>query len=194
MVKDLEEYINKLKLGEELFCDFHCIINVYDMWKREKSKGLSKKNEIVWAESLNVNLKSLYELDDVKNKIEKTLENYGISIQNEIETPDEQSGPVTEQDLVDQNYILKFMIAGAFYPNYYRTQTRDDDRDLQRLTKNPLTTISVRLLSRNPRIILKLVIHFRMFFNRFRNFRRMRITHFSIIIKLKPHLNDALLT
>ena len=104
-----------------------------------------KMEEKRWVERQNLNIKALYEIQDLKKKIEKSLEIYDIRIDNEIENVDKNYVPCTEQDLIDENYILKFMIAGAFYPNYYRTKVRENDNDLQRVLscKNPLTTIAV---------------------------------------------------
>lgn len=42
-------------------------------------------------------------------------------------------------------YIIKFIVAGAFYPNYFKTEPADPDTVVRTLNgKNPKTTVVVR--------------------------------------------------
>jgi hypothetical protein len=111
-ILDLENYVTKLSWSNGLFCDFNLIVNVYNLWVYGKERRKSKREEQFWAERSNLNLKSLYQLEALKEKIEKALSNYGISKENEIEC-NSRRDIATEQDLVDENFVLKFMIAGA---------------------------------------------------------------------------------
>jgi hypothetical protein len=111
-ILDLENYLTRLSWSNGLFCDFNLIVNVYNLWVFDRERRKSKKEEKLWAERSNLNLKSLYQLEALKEKIEKTLNNYGISIENEIERNSKRD-IATEQDLVDENFVLKFMVAGA---------------------------------------------------------------------------------
>ena len=147
---DFEFYTTKLSWSEGLFCDFSLIVNVYNLWISNKEKRKSKEEEKKWAERSNLNLKSIYEMEDLKKKIEKTLLNEGICLESETDW-NFKKDLHTEQDLVDENYVIKFMIAGAFYPYYYKTRPRTSEDDIMRTLscKNPLTTIAISRFPNN---------------------------------------------
>jgi ATP-dependent RNA helicase TDRD9 len=50
----------------------------------------------------------------------------------------------SEEEAVNDQYIIKFIVAGAFYPNYFRT-TRVDESQCQRMLsrKDPKSTVAV---------------------------------------------------
>ncbi len=52
-------------------------------------------------------------------EIEKRLEKQGIIVNNNFVIEDEP--PTSEEDALDQNYLIKFMVTGAFYPTYFST-------------------------------------------------------------------------
>ncbi len=52
--------------------------------------------------------------------------------------------PTSEEDALDQNYLIKFIVAGAFYPNYFSTVPIDRNQVTRDLNgKNERTTVQV---------------------------------------------------
>jgi hypothetical protein len=52
--------------------------------------------------------------------------------------------PTSEEDALDQNYLIKFIVTGAFYPNYFSTVPIDRNQVTRDLNgKNERTTVQV---------------------------------------------------
>ena len=84
-------------------------------------------------------------MEKVKSEIEKRLREKGVNVDDEI--PNSQDIPITtEEEALDQKYIIKFIVAGAFYPNYFSTIPADGDNVNRTLNgKNERTTVQVIL-------------------------------------------------
>ena len=74
------------------------------------------------------------------------MKEFNIHVENDIKLPDnaENNAITSELEAIDQKYIIKFIIAGSFYPNYFKTEPADPNHVIRTLNaKNPKTTVAV---------------------------------------------------
>lgn len=73
------------------------------------------------------------------------MREYNIHVNNDISLSDDKDVVSSESEAMDQMYIIKFIVTGAFYPNYFKTVPADPDYVVRTLNgKNPKTTVVVK--------------------------------------------------
>lgn len=160
---NLEHLKSKLAYSNGLNCDFVSIVNAYNYWthfEANMAPRMSYNEKREHFKNCGLDYKRLKELDRVKRKIEERLRNdYGMTY-DETESaldmsglacPEDLNNTITEDAYIDQCYIIKFMVAAAFYPNYYKTnviQSENVERELN--SKDPKSTVCVRGFSQLP--------------------------------------------
>lgn len=112
----------KLKWSQDSTSDCIAFLNVYNMWMSEKvNRHLNtKKVEKAWADRHFVQLRVLYEISTTIDELEKRLEQSNVKITTGVENFDDPRHP-------EYAFIIKTIIAGAFYPNYFHNTNIGDD-------------------------------------------------------------------
>ena len=145
-----EYYKGKYFFSSGLMSDFTCILNAYNLWKAHKKYSRMNKKEMEkWCHDHNLDLKNLQEADKIRHEIEKRLnERFGLKVEEELKDIRElgfaKKDVMDPQAAVDEYYILNFMIAGAFYPNYFYSNPNSEIEIVKMLNgKDPKRTVAV---------------------------------------------------
>lgn len=136
---NLEAFRSQWFWAQGEFCDCLTILNAYNLWEDYQQKGTFARREDMerWAKSNMIDLYRLREVRELKNEIEKRLKEFKIECNrnvNERKRIYEREGFRTgddydiddENDVERNNLILKILIAGAFYPNYFQSSINDE--------------------------------------------------------------------
>jgi ATP-dependent RNA helicase TDRD9 len=111
-------------------CDCICILNAYNVYESMKANGhFSRAGEdLKWAKKNMIELGRLREAEKLKLELESRLQHINIHCTRDIKlndpnysalNPDAYNIDDPHNDLESNYLILKMMIAGAFYPNYF---------------------------------------------------------------------------
>jgi ATP-dependent RNA helicase TDRD9 len=110
----MEAYSAKSHWTNTSTSDCLAYLNAYTVWRKEiLSNRLKKKSssERVWAKRNFIEIKVMHEVDYLVNELTNRLESLGIK---------ETIGPwKIVHDEIERSFLLKIVIAGAFYPNYF---------------------------------------------------------------------------
>ncbi|KAJ8674355.1 hypothetical protein QAD02_005617 [Eretmocerus hayati] len=119
--KRLEAYSAKIYWADGTTCDCLTFLNAYRTWQNEIVSARFKKKsakEQSWAERNFIQIKVMHEVDYLIRELTMRLERLGIK-----ETVGSEK---VQMDDTDRGLILKIVIAGAFYPNYFIRNTPAD--------------------------------------------------------------------
>lgn len=119
----LRTYAAKLTWSENSSSDCISFLNVYNTWMYKKASNRLSSDAVEkrWAQSYHLQIRVLREIQAFVREITQRLRNLGIS---ETVGLDRVFWNKDEYPL-----ILKIVIAGAFYPNYYTRSVDLDERD-----------------------------------------------------------------
>lgn len=109
----LEAYNKKLLWSDGSCSDLIALLNLYQVHRSYKREGSFKKphDELIWCKSNQVSLRGFREWQLLIDEITARLKRYGI---------EESSGPTKVMlSSIEKPTILKVVISGAFYPNYF---------------------------------------------------------------------------
>ena len=113
-LKRLEAYNAKVNWADGTTSDSIAFLNAYSVWHSEITANRMKKksvNERSWASRNFIQVRVIHEVDYLVSELTNRLEKLGIK---------ETMGPnKIVLDAVDRGFVLKVVIAGAFYPNYF---------------------------------------------------------------------------
>jgi ATP-dependent RNA helicase TDRD9 len=144
-----ETFKKQFYFANGLQCDFNAILNAYNFWKSleaEKRRGI-RRNIKKHLEDNGLDYRSLRELETVKRKIEDRLKQYDLVIETE-ENFDFTGAPIEsakDEEILNNYYLIKLMVAGAFYPNYYKTNLIDEKNVIRDLSgRDPHSTVCVK--------------------------------------------------
>lgn len=127
----LESFTAKWLWSDGWMCDCLSILNAYNVYESLKQRGaFSRRGEDVrWAKSHMIEINRIREVEQLKNELESRLRELNIVCNRhvKINQPGSRINPpsasteynIDNEDMVTQNMILKMIIAGAFYPNYF---------------------------------------------------------------------------
>ncbi|KAL0112947.1 hypothetical protein PUN28_012296 [Cardiocondyla obscurior] len=122
-------YHEKLHWAANSDSDSIAYLNAFKVWRNEKVKRHIKnpKDEKEWARRNSLRVRSLREMDAFINEINHKLRDFGIT---------DTMGPKKDAwENENRIFILKFIIAGAFYPNYFVKfphNVNDRKRDIEK--------------------------------------------------------------
>ncbi|XP_011696838.1 PREDICTED: putative ATP-dependent RNA helicase TDRD9 [Wasmannia auropunctata] len=108
-------YYEKLHWSAGSDSDCIACLNAFKVWRNDKANRriTNPYQEKEWARRRSLRVRSLREIDAFIAEITHKLRMFGIS---ETMGPDK----ITWDNLcIDTYFVLKFIIAGAFYPNYF---------------------------------------------------------------------------
>lgn len=135
-------YHEKLHWSANSDSDNIACLNAFKVWRNDKANRRisSPYEEKEWARRKSLRVRSLREIDAFITEITCKLHNFGI-------TETMGSTKNTWENLnIDRTFVLKFIIAGAFYPNYFIKfphNINDHNRDVERTLafRDPTNTI-----------------------------------------------------
>ena len=135
-LNDLKTYSNKMRWANDSSCDMLASLNAFKRWKHYKTNvgfGIPEKQ---WAKKMCVEWKRFREVDELVEDLRKRLLNYNIQTHRNIY--------MIEEIEKDNELIMKLVIAGAFYPNYFNSQEIDEAEATKTMSgHNPCTTVVV---------------------------------------------------
>ncbi|KAI8129774.1 putative ATP-dependent RNA helicase spindle-E [Lucilia cuprina] len=121
---DCDAYIQKLLWADGSGSDLFAILKSYKVWKsmREQNSLREEEGEHAWAKRFYINLRTIKEMHLLVQELKERLANLNFKEQTTYQR-------VHWMDR-EKTIILKIIIAGAFYPNYFtRTSLNDTERD-----------------------------------------------------------------
>ncbi|CAG9565445.1 unnamed protein product [Danaus chrysippus] len=116
----LNAYNSKLTWADGSTSDCIALLNVYKVWNHLRQQKYFKQqgtNEVQWARRFYVQVRALRELDDMVKEIRARLSREGI---------EQGASPWNKQELP---LVLKVVLAGAFYPQYFTQASTDESRE-----------------------------------------------------------------
>jgi len=126
----LESFKAKWLWSQGWMCDCLCILNAYNLYESSKKRGLfhNQAEEFKWAQTNMIQLDRIREVEKLIGELNNRLKNMNIRCNREdsyFSSNRGESYNSEKDDLVNQNLILKMIIAGAFYPNYFNSHKVD---------------------------------------------------------------------
>ncbi|XP_012057161.1 PREDICTED: probable ATP-dependent RNA helicase spindle-E [Atta cephalotes] len=138
-------YHEKMHWSAKSDSDSIACLNAFKVWQNDKAnRRINNPNqEREWARRKSLRVRSLREIDAFISEIKFKLYRFGIK---------ETTGPekITWESLfIDRYFVIKFIIAGAFYPNYfvkfpYNVNERKQDIKKMLADRDPTNTIILR--------------------------------------------------
>ncbi|XP_060606288.1 ATP-dependent RNA helicase TDRD9-like isoform X2 [Ruditapes philippinarum] len=153
----LEAYRHKLEWANGSQSDSIAILNAYKTWERKREQGEFKRSggggEVGWGKNYYLQIRRLKEIQELIKDIEKRLMKFNIM------RP--QHAPVYAHTLSEdqEKLLLKVVLCGAFYPNYFVKGEIDEMESLKALSgRDPLNTVMVKGLPANQGTLYKQVV------------------------------------
>ncbi|XP_026315205.1 probable ATP-dependent RNA helicase spindle-E [Hyposmocoma kahamanoa] len=118
----LNAYNSKLTWADGSTSDCIAFLNVYKVWTHLRQQQYFRQqhgNEVQWARRFYVQIRSLKELDDLVRELKLRLSREGIDISKE-------GSPWDKNELA---LVLKIIMAGAVYPQYFVQVSQDESRE-----------------------------------------------------------------
>lgn len=138
-------YNEKLYWAGQSDSDSIACLNAFKVWRNDKANRriTNPHEEREWAKRKSLRVKSLREIDAFVTELTMKLRNFGI------EETMGSSKSTWESCTIEQAFIIKIIIAGAFYPNYFvkfPSKVEDCKRYVERALayRDPLTTVILR--------------------------------------------------
>ncbi|XP_022106993.1 putative ATP-dependent RNA helicase TDRD9 [Acanthaster planci] len=137
----LKAYGAKLDWANNSFSDCIAILNAFTQWDNlRQTKGFLRAgmNERKWGEKHMIQINRIREVMDVIKELSDRLAKFNIQL------PRGKHKKPSQSDHGEDRLILKIVLAGAFYPNYFSCEQPDEAQALKQLSgKDPCTTVMV---------------------------------------------------
>ncbi|XP_024080639.1 probable ATP-dependent RNA helicase spindle-E [Cimex lectularius] len=200
--QQLAAYSSKLSWADSSFSDPVAFLNVYWLWRHKTTMGMFKRtgaiSEHEWAKKYFVQVKSLKEIARLENEILERLKRLNIEVGRE----EIQNDLYTEKD---KALILKLVLAGAAYPNFFSRSTPDEKEAVKILGgRDPFSTIYLTNFPPNqpgPLYIQSIKKHFNhcgsginvSFDGSFKVYLQFESSHTSIDGAIKDHITGKIM-
>lgn len=159
--KHLEAYRHKHEWAAGSSSDCIAILNAYKEWEKRKMLGDFRRRsqkEVAWGRMHFLQIKRLYEVQELVKELESRLAN--LNIQKPRQTPNYRHRFSEDQERL----LLKVIMAGAFYPNYFIKEPIDEQESNRIMSgHDPFNTVMVKGLPANQGSLYKTAVedHFR---------------------------------
>lgn len=143
---ELESYKHKLAWATDTFSDSLCYLNAYRTWQRqvELKAFRSQRDELQWGRDGYIQIRDIKKVQELVIDLTRRLKDMNVF------TPTRPFLRPANKDAARDEIILKLVLCGAFYPNYFEEVPGDEklaDREMSGY--NPFTTIMVKGLPAN---------------------------------------------
>ena len=147
----LEHFVTKLVYSRHLNCDFNIIVNVYDFWEsfNQQNPRLKRPERELVAQRYGLDFRRLQEMTNLVKKITQSLAEFKLTVEAppkpiKFETMSSVES-IDEEEILNECYMIKFMVAGAFYPHYNKTALIEEKSVIKELNgRNPHNTVYLR--------------------------------------------------
>ena len=144
--RDLDTYKSKLAWADRSMCDLFAARNAFLMYRQHSLRTRGRTGHMEeWATSNFIQLRHAREIEGLIQEIKSRLEGRNICTESapNIFIPDDE-----------KELLLKVMIAGAFYPNYFFRRRLEEQNVLRSLTShNPLNSVIIGGLPQNEGVL-----------------------------------------
>ncbi|KAL1485276.1 hypothetical protein MTO96_047366, partial [Rhipicephalus appendiculatus] len=147
--KLLEAYKSRMAWAEGSFSDCLAMLKAYKVWQDMRMQGAFSRrgglNEREWASRNFLQYKRLLEVEQLVQEIQMRLVKFNIHC---LDRPNR--APLNpDQHLI----ILRMVICGAFYPNYFYQEDLDEAACCRGLMTDPLSTVILNGIPQNQGIL-----------------------------------------
>ncbi|XP_049276280.1 ATP-dependent RNA helicase TDRD9, partial [Rhipicephalus sanguineus] len=147
--KLLEAYKSRMAWAEGSFSDCLAMLKAYKVWQDMRMQGAFSRrgglNEREWASRNFLQYKRLLEVEQLVQEIQMRLVKFNIHC---LDRPNR--APLNpDQHLI----ILRMVICGAFYPNYFYQEDLDEAACCRGLMTDPLCTVILNGIPQNQGIL-----------------------------------------
>lgn len=147
--KLLEAYKSRMAWAEGSFSDCLGMLKAYKVWQDMRMQGAFSRrgglNEREWASRNFLQYKRLLEIEQLVKEIEMRLSKFNI---HTVERPNR--APLNQDEHL---VILRIVICGAFYPNYFYQEDIDEAVCCRGLMTDPLCTVILNGIPQNQGIL-----------------------------------------
>ncbi|XP_077997158.1 ATP-dependent RNA helicase TDRD9-like [Glandiceps talaboti] len=140
----LDAYRSKMAWADWSFSDLIAMLNAYKAWEEGVQSGEFRRTgqaEVQWGRKNLIQIKRIKEVAELAKELKERLARHNIRVPR---------GPNMERNMyitdpVQDLLILKLVLCGAFYPNYFVCGPADEAEAVRALSgKDPLTTVMVK--------------------------------------------------
>ncbi|XP_071832619.1 ATP-dependent RNA helicase TDRD9-like [Apostichopus japonicus] len=140
--RHLEAYKARMRWANGSFSDPIAILNGYLQWEHSNQSGMflrSRNSEKDWCRKNMIEMTTIREVAKLIGELSERLKNFNISL------PRENPRNKTEADQMEDMMVLKMVLSGAMYPNYFSLVPSDEAEALRMLSgRDPCTTVMVK--------------------------------------------------
>ncbi|NXP21578.1 TDRD9 helicase, partial [Scytalopus superciliaris] len=137
---DVHGFRKKMFFAGNSNSDCIAIVNAFKAWQTCKQKGQLRdpKEELKWGQSNRVHIKRIKEVAELYYNLKGRVKAFNMYV-------NAQPPAVNQEYVCKQHFILKVVIAGAFYPNYFTFGKCDERNAVKELAgKDPKTTVMLK--------------------------------------------------
>ena len=145
-------------------CDCISILNAYNLYESMKESGhfsrRPREDEGNWARKNALQINRLREVEKLKSELTSRLHHMNIACNRDvILNPPNATGMDSyniddASDVENNHFILKLMIAGAFYPNYFNSIPLDVNESMRMIGCHDMrNTVVVKNLPRDEAVL-----------------------------------------
>ncbi|KAK2190456.1 hypothetical protein NP493_81g02000 [Ridgeia piscesae] len=146
--KYLEAYRHKFGWARDSFSDCLAYLNAYNTWLTHKETEMfltGQWSESQWAMHNYIQLRRIKEVAQLIDDLKKRLAMFNIRV---------PTGPAVRRSTYahtpEGQLVLKMVLCGAFYPNYFVKGESDEEEAMRFMSgRNPFTTVMVKGLPSN---------------------------------------------
>ena len=142
----LDAYNHKLSWASGSLSDCISYLNAYTTWviNREGRQFHSDADEMTWGKKNFIQIRRIKEVEELVKDLKARVRKFNIC------TPEGPAYQKPDMRLPENLLILKIVLCGAFYPNYFVQQPCDEQMaDREIAGHNPLMTVIVKGLPAN---------------------------------------------
>ncbi|XP_033096536.1 ATP-dependent RNA helicase TDRD9-like [Anneissia japonica] len=145
--KDLDAFRHKKGWAEGSSSDCIAALNCFKKWEEMRASGafkISRGAEADWCKNNFIQLRRIFDVSELVKELIKRLAEFNIHLPRGHPRNQPPRNPV--HDII----ILKLILAGAFYPNYFlQLPSDEEDAHRQMSGKDPCTTVMVKRMPQN---------------------------------------------
>uniref|UniRef100_H2YE71 RNA helicase n=1 Tax=Ciona savignyi TaxID=51511 RepID=H2YE71_CIOSA len=136
---ELKSFKQKLLWANGSFSDCIAFLNAYQLWESCLKSNVfrRRKDELEWGRENFIQIRRIHDVHTLVEELQDRLKQFNIR-SNDLQY-------WSSQDKKENELILKIVMCGAFYPNYFELLSTDEDIALKEMCMlDPTTTVMIR--------------------------------------------------
>lgn len=137
---NIESYKHKFAWANESFSDCIAYYNAFMAWKNRNflTGDHVPRAEHEWGQKNYIQIRRIHEVDDLVRDLIKRMRSFNICNPYPNRRNLDMSSP-------EHQLIVKLVLCGAFYPNYFLQRKTDEQMTLREMCgHNPMTTVMIK--------------------------------------------------